>query len=628
MMLQKNKAIGYGIVLAFIVLGGVGLLWYQFSSRPQDLFTENNKPENLADVMIQFVRGVAGSTPPFRYQEELNIPGNWNLSVTLYWQGEVRGSGRGENRLLSLALEEATKNALLNGAAKELDEKDLPKARFQVTFLYSFEKLPFDVGGNATRRVVIGKEGLQLVSGSKSAIVLPEAALNNEYNESALLQHLCKKAGLRQSCWRDKNTTISTFQVVSFLEYQGKARELVRGLIPVRTLDKTLLKESIEQGKEFLLRSVHEDEFGFYKKYDTLRDDYGERLHTVYSASIIYTLLKIYDFDNDERIISNLANWGEFLLSMQNKEKKEYGAFHYSYDTTNDTKEMRFVVGTTALSIFTLLDLYDQTGDEAYRESAKLGGNWLQTMQKSDGSITSQKRYDGEKWLQSTKESLLYNGQVLSALSRLSGATGEQSYYDAASRIAKRFANKVELQGCYLGDGYRDPNPISSAWVVMSLLDFYKTNQQEEYRDIILVCSRELLARQRIETDNIFYQGRWNRAFSTSGNGWLAEVMMEMYHFCLEVSGEDCEPYKEAVVNVVRWIIQNTYSSENTFFLEHPEKAIGGPFWDYQNKYVRTDSVCHAVNAYVGIFDDLDDEVLLSIPGRPFEETLQFLAEQ
>ncbi len=215
--------------------------------------------------------------------------------------------------------------------------------------------------------------------------------------------------------------------------------------------------------------------------------------------------------------------------------------------------------------------------------------------------------------------------QVLSALSRLYKITGEKRYYDAAEKIAQCFTEKVEKEGYYLGDDYRSKNSISSAWVVMSLLDFYKINQDEYYKNIILKSSGELLERQHLDTDEPLYYGTWDRAYSTSGNGWLAEVMVEVYKFYREHDVAGADRFKEAAVRVTWWIIRNTYSEENTFFLKEPQKAIGGSFWNYENLYVRTDSVCHAVNAYVGIINDLEDGLLLSIPEKPFEVILKEL---
>jgi len=280
---------------------------------------------------------------------------------------------------------------------------------------------------------------------------------------------------------------------------------------------------------------------------------------------------------------------------------------------------MRFVTGTTALSIFTLLDLYQRTGEDKYLTAAKLGGDWLTTMQWDDGWMKPYERYNKDgKWVHGVKKSLLYNGQVLAALSRLYGVTGEHKYYDTAERIAQNFTERVEKEGSYLGDDYRSKNPISSAWVIMSLMDFYKVNPDDYYRDMILQCSSDIVSRQQLNTDKLLYYGTWQDAYSTSGNGWLDEVMMAVYKFHQEQGMTGADTYKEAAVKATWWIIQNTYSAENTFFLKEPQKAIGGSFWNYENLYVRTDSPCHALNAYIALLNEVADGELLSIPEQPF----------
>ena len=367
---------------------------------------------------------------------------------------------------------------------------------------------------------------------------------------------------------------------------------------------KDLLQEKIEQGKEFLYRMEHPEEHGFYKKYDAVNDSFEERLHAVYSASIIYTFLYIYDYDQDEEILEHLSDWGDFLLFMQDRDKdsRRYGAFSYSYYFVNKEKEKRYVVGTSALSIFTLLRLHEITGEDKYLESAKLAGDWLITMQREDGVVKPYTRYSDEGWVFGKKESLLYNGQCLSALSKLYIATKIQKYYIAAEKIAKRFAQKYEDAGRqYVIGEYRAKNPISNSWVVMSLMDFYKTNPDDYYKDIVFELSSQVISHQ-VE------DGKIDGAYSTSGNGWISEVMTDTYRFCLEQKRGDCEKYKETVVDIIKWVIERTYSEENSSFLQNPERALGGVYWNKGNKYVRTDSVCHALNGYTRIMNFLELE--------------------
>jgi len=374
---------------------------------------------------------------------------------------------------------------------------------------------------------------------------------------------------------------------------------------------KDLLQEKIKQGKEFLYRMEHPEEHGFYKKYDAINDTFEERLHTVYSASIIYTFLYIYDYDQDEEILEHLPDWGDFLLSMQDKDKssKRYGAFSYSYFLNSEEKpalpadrEKKYVVGTSALSIFTLLRLYEITGQDKYLESAKLAGDWLISMQREDGVVKPYTRYSDGKWVSGKKESLLYNGQCLSALSKLYIATKIQKYYDSAEKIAKHFAQKYEDAGRkYIVGEYRAKNPISNSWIVMSLMDFYKTNLDDYYKNIVFELSSQIISHQ-------MKNGKIDGAYSTSGNGWISEVMTDTYRFCLEQERSDCEKYKETVIDIIKWVIQRTYSKENSSFLKNPERALGGVYWNKENKYVRTDSVCHAMNGYTRIMNFLQSE--------------------
>jgi len=575
--LRYVLAIALPLLVAIIASILIPLTLFPQTGNQQDGTGLIRDGDQFRNLCVQFVRTVAENHlggQPTQYPAELGIKGNWELDITIYHQGEVKGAGgsKAKDEMLPLTLEEATVNAL-EEAHQKLSQEDLEEARFLITF--SYPPHFFTQVDNL----------FQLIP-------------RFEYYYS------------HSFCLDDRS--------FSFIEYEGEGKELVEGLVIIRSLDKQLMLEKIEQGKEFLFRAMDEDEHGFYKRYDTENNYFGSRLHTVYTASIVFTLLKIYDFDHDERILAGIPGWADFLLSMQSNDEETYGAFHYSYYPSSGTKEKSFPVGTTALSIFTLLDLYQRTDDSRYLESAKLGGDWLTTMQRPDGVMYAYKNEaSGGEWAYGENESLLYNGQVLSALSRLYITSGETRYYDVAERIAQHFSARVEKEGCFLGDDYRWANPISSAWVAMSLLDFYRINQEDYYKDIILKCSAELLERQPKNISNPLYSGSWYRAYSTSGNGWLAEVMMTMYRFCQEQNTDGCDKYKEAIIRVIRWIIQNTYSEENTFFLREPEKAIGGIFWNYEDRYVRTDSLCHALNAYAGMMGDWEDGTLLSLPEQP-----------
>ena len=158
--------------------------------------------------------------------------------------------------------------------------------------------------------------------------------------------------------------------------------------------------------------------------------------------------------------------------------------------------------------------------------------------------------------------------------------------------------------------------------MILALFDFYKVSNDELYGNLVFKCSSELLKRQIDKPDDLYRHGRWKRSLTSSGNGWLNEVMSELYLYCREKGMDGCEKYKDAIIKVTRWALQYSCYDENAFLVKNPERARGGIFWNRGKRYVRTDSVCHGINAYVNILKYLDDGTIISIPERPLKELL------
>ncbi|PRP96274.1 terpene cyclase [Enhygromyxa salina] len=416
-----------------------------------------------------------------------------------------------------------------------------------------------------------------------------------------------------------------THHKYGIIEYEGEGLELVGGQVPVRVFDKAMLRQRIDAGKAYLLRVMDPHLGGVHKYYYAPTDTFDDRLHTIYTASTIYTLLALYEHDHDETLREPIDRAAGFLLSMQRVAPGQpgHGGFSYSMDRTRRQPEPRFVVGTTSKTIFTLIELHKLTGDQAYLDAARLGADWLMTMQGLDGRVSAELHLTADgTWKVIEKESLLYTGQVLSALSRLYEATADHRYLEAASRTAAYLSAKVEAKGCYLGDDFRPANPISSSWTILSLFDFARASDDPALRANVYACADDLLKRQINEPTDVYRHGRWSASLSSSGNGWLAEVLSELYLDCPDTDPDKCGRYRSAVVMLFRLLMQHTYTPENSFVIQNPEMANGGLFWNALERYVRTDSVCHAMNAYVFMIDHVPDGVLVELPEPPFDALL------
>lgn len=411
----------------------------------------------------------------------------------------------------------------------------------------------------------------------------------------------------------------------ALVEYEGRGVELDDALVPTRVLDREMLRRGIDEGEAYLLRVIDPALGGVHKYYHAGTDTFERRLHTIYTASTVFTLLALHAHDADESLLAPIERGAQFLLSMQSVGPglPSRGAFHYALDLVQQEREPRFVVGTTSKSIFTLIELHALTGEPGYLDAARLAADWLLTMQRPDGGVRPELRWRPKGgWKLTETESLLYTGQVLSALSRLYAATGGETYLDGAARTAGYLAAKVARDGCYLGDDYRPPNPISSSWVILSLFDFARASGDANIKDTTLQCADELLARQIRDPDDVHRHGRWPASLSSSGAGWLAEVMSVLYLDRREDDPDRAARLYEAIVLLLRLLQQYTYSPENSFAIKDPERARGGLFWSRHDSYVRTDSVCHGMNAYVAMIDHLPGGVLVELPEPPLAERL------
>jgi AmmeMemoRadiSam system protein B/AmmeMemoRadiSam system protein A len=66
--------------------------------------------------------------------------------------------------------------------------------------------------------VVVGRDGLYMISGYRSGVLLPQVPVEYGWDRLKFLQQTCLKAGLNPDAWKDKATEIYTFQAEIFGE--------------------------------------------------------------------------------------------------------------------------------------------------------------------------------------------------------------------------------------------------------------------------------------------------------------------------------------------------------------------------------------------------------------------------
>ena len=135
--------------------------------------------------------------------------------VTLTIDGDLRGC-IGEifprRALAEVVFDHALDAAFNDPRFPPLAASELPKVRIEISALTP----PAPVA--SYRDIEIGKHGMVLELGNRSAVFLPQVASEQGWDLATTLTHLSHKAGLRPDAWQDPRARFTVFEAIVFHE--------------------------------------------------------------------------------------------------------------------------------------------------------------------------------------------------------------------------------------------------------------------------------------------------------------------------------------------------------------------------------------------------------------------------
>jgi hypothetical protein len=103
-----------------------------------------------------------------------------------------------------------------------LDGNELARTIVEVSVLTPPEKIGVKNPGEYPGRIKIGRDGLIIKKGACSGLLLPQVPVEYGWNAETFLRHLCEKACLPESAWKDKDSEIFRFRSEIFAETSPK----------------------------------------------------------------------------------------------------------------------------------------------------------------------------------------------------------------------------------------------------------------------------------------------------------------------------------------------------------------------------------------------------------------------
>jgi hypothetical protein len=138
--------------------------------------------------------------------------------VTLHKRGRLRGCiGRmaPDRPLPALVGAVALESAFEDPRFSRLSREELSQVEIEISVLTPMKP------ASGSEAIVVGRDGVLLKKGSRSAVFLPQVAPEQGWGRDEMLDNLARKAGLPTNAWRE-GAEFMTFQADVFAEEKGR----------------------------------------------------------------------------------------------------------------------------------------------------------------------------------------------------------------------------------------------------------------------------------------------------------------------------------------------------------------------------------------------------------------------
>ncbi len=176
--------------------------------------TDSEKKELLTIARQSIVGYLAeGKLPEFTVPENLQEPGA--AFVTLTKGGHLRGCIG--HTVAGMPLYQTVASCAVSAALRDprfppIREDEVDSLHIEISVLTPLQEV------KSLNDIQVGRDGLMVVKGHYSGLLLPQVASDYGWDKTRFLEHTCQKAGLPKEAYKFSGTTIYRFQALIFEE--------------------------------------------------------------------------------------------------------------------------------------------------------------------------------------------------------------------------------------------------------------------------------------------------------------------------------------------------------------------------------------------------------------------------
>lgn len=213
---EASRAVGYGAVA--MIAEKESKPAFSFRRTPpvasSGALNDTEKKTLLAFARETLSRLFLTDTAPLARTDQIALLQPRGVFVTLKRHGDLRGCiGHmiADEPLMKMVGSMAIQAAFNDRRFPQLSFEEFKDTEIEISVLTPMKKVA------GYQDIVVGRDGVFLSKNGESAVFLPQVAPEQGWTRNEMLDHLCRKAGLDNGCWKE-GAQFSTFQATVFSE--------------------------------------------------------------------------------------------------------------------------------------------------------------------------------------------------------------------------------------------------------------------------------------------------------------------------------------------------------------------------------------------------------------------------
>ncbi len=176
----------------------------------------NHEKQELLKIARQTVINTVTTQPQVSYKSKFPIfDEKRGAFVTIHKNNQLRGCIgfiQAVKSLLETIIEMAEAAAVSDPRFTPVQTDEIPEIEIEISVLSPLQKIT-DIDN-----IIIGTHGLYVEKDYHKGLLLPQVATEYNWDTISFLEHTCRKAGLPNNAWKDKNAQIYIFSADVFSE--------------------------------------------------------------------------------------------------------------------------------------------------------------------------------------------------------------------------------------------------------------------------------------------------------------------------------------------------------------------------------------------------------------------------